>query len=114
MIITPSFRLGFHSGASRSTSSAIKANSARVFESKYNEIEREITKTQAEIEREQDPAILKMLNETWHLGLVQPSPQQIAYIDEDPVVRLAAKHNRDLFADRPAPAINYQPAALRR
>lgn len=88
---------------------SITANSAKVFDSKLNEIERQISQTRAAVERQQDPAMLKVLNDQWHLGLVQPDPQQIAYIDEDPVVRLAAKHNRNLFADGRATTVSFKP-----
>lgn len=89
---------------------SITANSAKVLESKLNEIERQITETRANVERAQDPAMLKMLNDQWHLGLVRPVPQQIAYIDEDPVMRLAAKHNRDLFNDGRPVAVTFKVA----
>lgn len=92
---------------------SITANSAKVFDAKLNEIERQISETRAAVERQQDPAMLKVLNDQWNLGLVQPEPQQIAYIDEDPVVRLAAKHNRNLFSDRRVTTVSYRPTQRR-
>ena len=92
---------------------SITANSAKVFDSKLNEIERQISETRAAVERAQDPAMLKLRNEEWNLGLVQPEPQQIAYIDQDPVVRLAAKHNRDLFPDRRVTTVTFNLARQR-
>ena len=91
------------------------ANSAKVLDSRCNEIERQINQMRAAVEREQDPAILKLRNDQWNLGLVQPAPQQINYLNEDPVMRLAAKHNRDLFNnDGPAATVSFQLASLRR
>lgn len=91
------------------------ANSAKVLDSRCNEIERQINQMRAAVEREQDPAILKLRNDQWNLGLVQPAPQQIAYLAEDPVMRLAAKHNRDLFNnDGPSATVSFQLATLRR
>lgn len=92
---------------------SLTANSAKVLESKLNELERQINETRANVEREQDPAMLKVRNDTWHLGLVLPVPQQNAYIDEDPVLRLAAKHNRDLFNDGQPAAVSFKVALQR-
>lgn len=92
------------------------ANATKVWESKLTELERQINETHAAIERAQDPAILKLLNDQWQLGLVPPEARQTAYIAEDPVMRLAAKHNESLFRDRPtatATAVSFQ-VALRR
>ncbi len=92
---------------------SLTANSAKVIEGKLTEMERLINETRAAIERAQDPAMLKLLNDQWRLGLVPPVPQQIAYIDEDPIMRLAAKHNRELFSDGPVTTVSFQ-VALRR
>jgi|UniRef100_UPI00404AF991 hypothetical protein len=92
---------------------SITANSAKVLEGKFNEMERLINETHAAIERAQDPAMLKLLNDQWSLGLIPPVPQRTAYIDEDPVMRLAAKHNQGLFSDATVPTVSFQ-VALRR
>ena len=47
---------------------SITANSAKVLEGKFNEMERLINETHAAIERAQDPAMLKLLNDQWSLG----------------------------------------------
>jgi hypothetical protein len=91
------------------------ANSAKVLDSRYNEIERQINQMRAAVEREQDPAILQLRNDQWNLGLAQPAPQQINYLNGDPVMLLAAKHNRDLFNnDGPPATVTFQLASLRR
>lgn len=92
---------------------SLTANSAKVLDAKFTEIERQINETHAAIERAQDPAMLKLLNDQWRLGLVPPIPQQTAYIDEDPVMRLAAKHNRGLFTDGPVSTVSFQVAFRR-
>ncbi|MFI5357066.1 MAG: hypothetical protein ACHQ4G_07010 [Opitutales bacterium] len=89
---------------------ALTANSAKALESQINEMERRVNETRADIARAQDPSMLKLLNDQWHLGLVPPSPQQIAYIDQDPVMRLASKHNRGLFSDSPLATVTFQVA----
>jgi hypothetical protein len=92
---------------------SLAANATKVLEGKLNEVERQINETRTSVERAQDPAMLKLLNDQWHLGLVQPVPQQIAYIDEDPVMRLAAKHNRDLFSDGQPATVSFKVALQR-
>jgi len=93
---------------------SLTANATKTWESKLTEVERQINETHAAIERAQDPAILKLLNDQWRLGLVAPSPQQTSYIDEDPVMRLAAKHNQGLFSDSPVDTSISFKVALRR
>jgi hypothetical protein len=83
---------------------SLSANTAKVLEAKLTETERRINETRAAVERAQDPAMLKLLNDQWRLGLVPPEPQKTATIDVDPVMRLAAKHNRGLFTDGPSTA----------
>ncbi len=91
---------------------SLSANTAKVLEAKLTETERRINETRAAVERAQDPAMLKLLNDQWRLGLVPPEPQKTATIDVDPVMRLAAKHNRGLFTDGPS-TVAFQ-VALRR
>lgn len=92
---------------------SLSANQTKVLDARLGEVERQINETRAAIERAQDPAMLKLLNDQWHLGLVPPEAKQIATVEVDPVMRLAAKHNRELFSDRPASTVSFQ-AALRR
>ncbi|MFZ9682428.1 MAG: hypothetical protein ACO3DQ_04390 [Cephaloticoccus sp.] len=83
---------------------SLSANATKVLEARLTETERLISETRAAVERAQDPAMLKLLNDQWRLGLVPPEPQKTATIDVDPVMRLAAKHNRGLFTDGPSTA----------
>jgi len=73
------------------------ANRTKVLHARLTETERLINSTRADVERAQDPAMLKLLNAQWQLGLVPPDPQNTATLDEMPVLYLAAKHNRELF-----------------
>jgi len=73
------------------------ANRTKVLQARLTETERLINSTRADVERAQDPAMLKLLNAQWQLGLVPPDPQKTATLDEMPVPYLAAKHNRELF-----------------
>jgi len=73
------------------------ANRTKGLQARLTETERLINSTRADVERAQDPAMLKLLNAQWQLGLVPPDPQKTATLDEMPVPYLAAKHNRELF-----------------
>lgn len=92
---------------------SLSANTSKVLDAKLVEVERQINETRAAIERAQDPSMLKLLNDQWKLGLVPPVPQKTATIDVDPIMRLAAKHNRELFSDSRVSTVSFQ-VALRR
>ncbi|MEO6873616.1 MAG: hypothetical protein ABI222_02220 [Opitutaceae bacterium] len=82
---------------------SLTANATKVLDAQIDELDRRINETKAVIETEQDPVRLKLRNDQWHLGLVQPKPEQIVRLSGDPVMKLAAKHNRGLFNDGAAP-----------
>jgi hypothetical protein len=82
---------------------SLAANATKVLDARIAELDRRLNETKAVLEAEQDPAILKQRNAEWHLGLVQPAPDQIVHLPGDPVMRLAAKHNRGLFNDGVTP-----------
>lgn len=82
---------------------SLTANATKVLDAKIADFDRRINETKAVLEAEQDPAVLKQRNAEWHLGLVQPNPEQIVRLAGDPVMRLAAKHNRGLFNDGVTP-----------
>lgn len=92
---------------------SLSANQAKVLDARAVEVERQINETRAAIERAQDPAMLKLLNDQWRLGLVPPDAKNTSTIEADPILRLAAKHNRGLFADAPLSTVSFQ-ASLRR
>jgi hypothetical protein len=82
---------------------SLTANATKVLDARIAELDRRLNETKAVLEAEQDPAVLKQRNTEWHLGLAQPNPEQIVRLPEDPVQRLAAKHNRGLFNDGVTP-----------
>ncbi|KXU35482.1 hypothetical protein AXK11_06270 [Cephaloticoccus primus] len=103
---------------------SMTANRTKLLQARLTETERLINSTRADVERAQDPAMLKLLNAQWKLGLVPPDPQKTATLDEVPVPYLAAKHNRELFGDlgedfpelaRPqATTVSFKGASVRR
>jgi len=87
------------------------ANRTKGLQARLVETERLINSTRADVERAQDPAMLKLLNAQWKLGLVPPAPQQTATLDAQPVPYLAAKHNRELFGSEAADPLHRADAA---
>jgi hypothetical protein len=83
---------------------SLVANATKVLDARLADLERHLNETKAVLEAEQDPAVLKQRNAEWHLGLVAPAAGQIVRLPGDPVMRLAAKHNRGLFNDGVTPA----------
>jgi hypothetical protein len=88
---------------------SIMANENKAIEARAADVERRCMETAAAIAAEQDPAILTQRNDAWHLGLSFPSPDRVQRVAEDPVVRLAAKHNRGLF-ETGGPAVTFRVA----
>ena len=82
---------------------SLTANATKVLDARIAEVDRRVNETTAVMEAEQDPAVLKRRNVQWHLGLAQPTQEQIVRITGDPVMRLAAKRNRSLFIEGAAP-----------
>jgi len=81
---------------------SVVANENKVLESSVADLERRIEETDAAIAAEQDPSVLTRRNTEWNLGLVAPAETQVRRVAEDPVLRLASLHNRQLFGDGPA------------
>jgi hypothetical protein len=82
---------------------SLAANATKVLDARIAELDRRLNETKAVLEAEQDPAVLKQRNAEWHLGLMQPNPEQIVHLPGDSVMRLAAKRNRGLFNDGVTP-----------
>jgi hypothetical protein len=92
---------------------SLTANATKVLDARIAEFDRRLNETKTILEAEQDPSVLKQRNAEWHLGLVQPNPEQIVRLTGDPVMRLAAKHNRGLFNDGVTPVtVSLRVAAL--
>lgn len=81
---------------------SVAANANKVLEASIADVERRIEETNAAIAAEQDPVVLNRRNTDWRLGLVPPGETQVRRISDDPVMRLAALHNRTLFGEGPA------------
>ena len=82
---------------------SLTANATKVLDARIAELDRQLNETKTVLEAEQDPVVLKQRNTEWHLGLVQPTADQIVRLPDDPVMRLAEKHNRGLFNDGVTP-----------
>ena len=78
---------------------SVQANANKALQSQLAVLDRRIQADSAAIAAGQDPAVLARLNVAWNLGLVPPKHDQVLRVTEDPVVRLAAKHNRGLFGE---------------
>jgi hypothetical protein len=83
---------------------SLTANATKLVEARIAEMERRVNENTAVMESLQDPAALREANAKWHLGLVQPSPEQIVRIADDPVRKLATKRDRALYTDSAPPA----------
>lgn len=84
---------------------SMTANTNRKLEAQVIKLERSIADVTTAIESEQSPELLRQLNDTWALGLVPVTEAQKIHVTEDPVRRLAARGNRELFGD-PAAVIS--------
>ena len=86
------------------------ANANRKLEARIADLERRIDETNTAIEGEKGSDVLRRRNAEWHLGLVPATDAQVVRMPADPVLRLAQRHNRDLFSDRAA-AVTFTLAA---
>lgn len=76
---------------------SITANANKAYESRLAEVERRAEEIRTAIAQEQDVNLLLKRNADWRLGLVPPRADQMERVTADPVMRLAAKRDRDLF-----------------
>jgi hypothetical protein len=91
---------------------SLTANANKLLDARIADVERHLAEATTAAETERDANVLLRRNTEWRLGLVQPNPQQIVHVGEDPVTRLAAKRNRGLFGDG-APMVSLPIAARR-
>ena len=75
------------------------ANANRILEARIADVQRHIDETTTAIESEQGSDVLRRRNADWRLGLLPVTDAQVVRVTEDPVMRLAQRHNRDLFND---------------
>lgn len=64
------------------------ANTNRQLAAQTDELKRRIDEVGAQIEREQNPDLLRRRNEAWNLGLVPVSDAQVMHVTENPIARL--------------------------
>jgi len=84
---------------------SVTANRNKLLETRIAEVERHLAETTTAIETEQGPATLMRRNTEWRLGLVQPSEAKVSHVTEAVDLRLATKHNQELFADHSVPPV---------
>jgi hypothetical protein len=80
---------------------SLAANANKVLQSRIAEVQRRLEEMSVEVAAEEDPAVLARRNQAWRLGLTLPADGQVRRVAVDPVLRLAALHNRALFGERP-------------
>lgn len=94
---------------------SLAANANRAIENRIAEVQRHAEEIRTATAEEQDVGVLLRRNEEWKLGLVPPRQDQVQAVAEDPMMRLAAKRDRDLFKPgsdfiRPISAFRNRPA----
>ena len=83
---------------------SVTANANRLIEARIADVQRHIDETLTAIEGEKGSDVLRQRNTQWHLGLVSAPETHLVHVTEDPLLRLARRHNLDLFNDR-APVV---------
>jgi hypothetical protein len=97
------------------------ANRGRALEVKMADVERRLDEVNAEVAAAVNPDVLLQQNQAMRLGLVSPRELQVVRVGESPELRLASKHNREVFSVASAtfaeggnaPAFHVLTAALR-
>ena len=74
----------------------------RALEVRLADVERQLAGVDAEVAAVLNPAVLARQNEAMRLGLGVPREEQVARVTESPVLRLAAKRNREILTVAPA------------
>jgi hypothetical protein len=85
---------------------SVTANSKRLLAADLAALKRLTDETNALVEAEQRPEVLRQRNQDWRLGLVPVSDGQVAHVNVDLVRRLRARANQDIYegggSDAPA------------
>jgi hypothetical protein len=74
------------------------ANRNRSLEGRIADVERRLDEINAEVAAAVNPDALLQQNQLMRLGLVAPREIQVVRVNESPELRLAAKHNREVFS----------------
>jgi hypothetical protein len=78
---------------------SVVANTIRALEAKRREVERHLSETKSVVETSQSFESLRRLNTEFRLGLQPMTDAQFVHLGGDPVQRLMAKANRELFEE---------------
>lgn len=73
------------------------ANRSRSLEVKIADVERRLDEVNAEVAAAVNPEALLQQNQAMRLALVSPGEAQVVRVNESPELRLASKHNREVF-----------------
>lgn len=79
------------------------ANRSRALEMKIADVERRLDQVNGEVAAALNPDALLQQNLIMRIGLVSPREIQVVRVNESPELRLAAKHNREVFTLASAP-----------
>jgi hypothetical protein len=74
------------------------ANRSRSLEMTMADVGRRLDEVNAEVAAAVNPDVLLQQNQFMRLGLVSPRELQVVRVPESPELRLAAKHNREVFS----------------
>ncbi|HVZ63081.1 MAG TPA: hypothetical protein VG936_00725 [Lacunisphaera sp.] len=74
------------------------ANRGRLLEVKMADVERRLDEVNAQVAAAVNPDALLRQNQVMRLGLLSPREIQVVRVGESPELRLAAKHNREVFS----------------
>lgn len=91
---------------------SLTANTTKQLDARLTAVERHLSEATAAAEAERDTSVLLRRNAEWKLGLILPNQAQVVHVTEDPVMRLAAKRNRNMYSERSI-SVAF-PVALRR
>jgi hypothetical protein len=87
---------------------SVAANQNQALQTRLAEVQRHLDDCAAEIAAAQSTDNLVKLDARWHLGLVQPRPEQNEYVEGNVSDWFAARRGEGLFT------VELQPAAYRR
>ena len=73
------------------------ANRSRALELKIANVERQLDEVSAEVAAALNPDALLQQNQLMRIGLVSPQELQVVRVSESPELRLASKHNQEIF-----------------
>jgi hypothetical protein len=82
---------------------SLTANNNRALAARLREVERHISEAKTLVESAQSPVALRRLNTEFNLGLAPKSDGQLLHVAGDPVHRLMARANSEIFTEAGVP-----------